>query len=984
MEQVVVGNPLIVSPDTLVTDAIALMSNARATSALQSTTSGSNSLLADARASCVLVVKETQVIGIFTEQDVVRLSAHEHKIAGVAIADVMTRSVITLRQAEFTDIFVARNLFQRYSIRHIPILDDGGLVVGLVTHESLCQLLRPIDPLQLHLVLMDRLDEKVFRREAEKAERQTNEDALHQSEGQYTSLAEAVFQELEAKVEHRTAALREREEMFRQLAENIEDVFWIRDKNDNLLYISPSYERIWGRSIEQLYENSTAWLEAIHPDDRDRVAAADAAQFSIDYDEEYQVIHPNNEVRWVRDRSFHILNDQKEVYRIVGIVEDITRRKQAEEMLKGQLAAIEAAIDGIALLDGDTYTYLNTAHLELFGYKKPEELIGKTWRELYSPEEICRFEQDIFPILMQQRFWQGEATATRKDASTFAEGLSLTITENGKLICVCRDISEQKEAEKQLRQMNEKLALVNAELHRATRLKDEFLANMSHELRTPLNAILGMSEGLQEEVFGQLNVSQRQAIKAIERSGKHLLELINDILDLSKIDSEKLELQTAPVSVSYLCESSLTFIRQQAIKKNIKLIVDIPPELPKIVVDERRIRQVLINLLNNAVKFTTSDGSIRLVVELEQHQDREYLCLSVVDTGIGIAQENINRLFQPFVQIDSSLNREHTGTGLGLAIVRRLVELHQGTVKVTSEVGRGSCFTVSLPYANEFIPSTTPIPQLMNKNVLLNDNSQVLIIEDSIAAAEQVARYFSELNMHTAIHFRGEGAINEALYRQPALIVLDLLLPNLSGWEVLKQLKAHPQTKNIPVLVISVVDERSQALSLGATEYLVKPVTREQIRKTLEQLRRSEQPAKTALMTIQSAIANEKNFSPLILLAEDNEANIVTISSYLKARGYHLILAKTGQEAVALTKAQYPDLIIMDIQMPEMNGLEAMRQIRSHEEFLHTPILALTALAMPGDRENCTAAGANDYLSKPVKLKRLVEKIQHLLNNKSP
>ncbi|MGM3307739.1 response regulator [Anabaena sp. WFMT] len=364
----------------------------------------------------------------------------------------------------------------------------------------------------------------------------------------------------------------------------------------------------------------------------------------------------------------------------------------------------------------------------------------------------------------------------------------------------------------------------------------------------------------------------------------------------------------------------------------------------------------------------------------------QWICFSVIDTGIGIAKEELDKLFKPFVQIDSSLNRQHNGTGLGLALVHRLVDLHNGQIIVTSELGEGSCFTVRIPCVGK--PRDGEKSLFSGNCQLLPNtqiqNSQVLIIEDSMVAAEQVARYLNELNMQTTIYTKGEGAIDEALRIHPVLIILDILLPNLSGWEVLQQLRANPQTQNIPILVISVVDERSHAMSLGATEYLVKPISREQIRNTLQKLQNPKDVSNTTLIIAPiTTTSTEPASPPLILLAEDNEANIATISNYLGAKGYRLIMAKNGEETVTLTKKQHPDLILMDIQMPGMDGLTAMRLIRADPLFIHTPIIALTALAMPGDQEQCIASGANDYLPKPVKLKLLVEKIQDLLNQKT-
>jgi predicted ATPase/signal transduction histidine kinase/CheY-like chemotaxis protein/tRNA A-37 threonylcarbamoyl transferase component Bud32 len=401
-----------------------------------------------------------------------------------------------------------------------------------------------------------------------------------------------------------------------------------------------------------------------------------------------------------------------------------------------------------------------------------------------------------------------------------------------------------------LQQKATDLELANEKLLRATRLKDEFLANMSHELRTPLNAILGMTEGLEDEVFGQINREQLKALKTIERSGSHLLELINDILDVAKIESGQIDLNLTPTNLANLCQASLAFVKPQAQKKQLQLELMLPAHLPDIWVDERRIRQVLINLLNNAVKFTPAGGNITLAVSylpaLDNSPTGECLKIAVIDTGIGIAPADIDKLFQPFIQIDSALNRQYQGTGLGLALVKRIVELHGGQVGLTSTVGVGSCFSIVLPYTR--------------------DGAAVITTIDSPALSRNVAT-----------------------------------------------------TAPVP-------------------------------------------PA-----------------APLILLAEDNEANINMFSSYLETKGYRLTVAKNGREAIELARSQHPNLILMDVQMPEMDGIEAMQHIRQDSTLVDVPIIALTALAMPADRDRCLEAGANEYLSKPVKLKQLAESIQSML-----
>ncbi|MBD2463458.1 PAS domain S-box protein [Oscillatoria sp. FACHB-1407] len=416
------------------------------------------------------------------------------------------------------------------------------------------------------------------------------------------------------------------------------------------------------------------------------------------------------------------------------------------------------------------------------------------------------------------------------------------------------ELEERQRAEDNLQKTNEKLYITNLELARATRLKDEFLANVSHELRTPLNAILGMSEMLQEPVLGELNTQQRKAISTVEESGRHLLDLINDILDLAKIEAGKLELNIESHSVQSLCNATVNLVKQLAHSKRIQISYTIAPDLNYIHVDDRRIKQVLINLLSNAIKFTPEEGRVTLDVwsqsDTSTSHPQHFLCFSVTDTGIGIASADLPKLFQSFVQIDSNFNRQYNGTGLGLALVKRIVELHHGRVKVESTVDQGSKFTIILPYQ----PSA------------------------------------------------------EATHQAPLKIA------------------------------------------------------------TIEPF-------------LQSSSSNKRDFKAksLVLLAEDNQANIETFSNYLMSCGYQIVVATDGLEAVSLSVSEKPNLILMDIQIPKLDGLEAIRQIRSHSDLNNTPIIALTALAMPGDRERCIAVGANDYLTKPVRLRYLASRISELL-----
>ena len=471
-------------------------------------------------------------------------------------------------------------------------------------------------------------------------------------------------------------------------------------------------ELIWSDRAQEIFGfapntfpgDRNTFVAMIHPDDRDRVLEAITTTFETGapYQLEYRIRRLDGEIRWIAVWGRMLLHMSSLEPQLVGVVVDISDRKTAEAQLRAseqRYATLTAAAPvGIFRTNAvGSCIYVNERWCEIAGLT-PEAASGEGWQQGLHPDDRDRIGAEWYesarenrPFSLEYRFkspdgrvtWVYGQSVAERDIQGNITGYVGTVT----------DINERKETEKELQRINQELA-------RATRLKDEFLANMSHELRTPLTAILGMTEGLQEGVFGAVDEEHLIALETIEQSGLHLLALIDDILNLAKIESGQIELEYSSVAVDRMCESSLVFVKQQAGKKRIRLHHKITPNLPDITVDERRIRQVLINLLNNAVKFTPEEGQIVLeVMALLPDETRNYKILrfAVTDTGIGIAPEDLKKLFQPFIQVDSALNRQHDGTGLGLALVKRIVELHGGQVSVTSEVGVGSCFVFELP-----------------------------------------------------------------------------------------------------------------------------------------------------------------------------------------------------------------------------------------------------------------------------------------------
>lgn len=511
------------------------------------------------------------------------------------------------------------------------------------------------------------------------------------------------------------------------------------------------------------------------------------------------------------------------------------------------------------------------------------------------------------------------------------------------------------------------LRQANAELERASKAKDEFLASMSHELRTPLNAILGITESLAEGIYGTLSGPQRKALETVDESGRHLLALINDILDLAKIQAGRLEIDASPVNIFELCHSCMATVRPQALARRIHLAAtEIDRDLV-LITDERRLKQIILNLLSNAKKFTHDGG--RVVLDVRMREEEQTIEFRIEDNGIGIAPEHLHTIFQPFRQLDSKLSRQYAGSGLGLALVSHLTDALGGSVSVESELGRGSAFTVTLPL-RLFMPSYDSSGKV--DTVL---PTRVLVVEDNAVDADRLVRFLEEMALEVKTSSTSEEAFKQIEIYKPDLIILDLILPHENGWDFLRKLRASETGQDIPVAIVSVVEEPGLDKQLGAFTSIRKPIDRNQIRNLLQKV--------PNLASHSGLNVRPSTNAYKVLLAEDNEANIKVLGDYLRSKGIDVILAQNGEEAVAMTFAENPHLVLMDVQMPRLDGLSAIRAIRARG--ISIPIVALTALAMPGDRERCLAAGADDYLTKPVRLRSLLDTIRrHLRDDQLP
>jgi PAS domain S-box-containing protein len=691
-----------------------------------------------------------------------------------------------------------------------------------------------------------------------------------------------------------------------------------------------------------------------------------------------------------------LLDAQGECIGLAGISRDITARKAAEEAVRqkeSQLSALIHSIqDNIWVINRDGYYQIgNKAFLEAHNLTQ-EEMTGKTPADIFGQERGSRYMASNAAVM------QGGVTEVREDVAPHPQTgepmyLELIKTpmlnEHGEctgLVGIARDITPRKQVEVALREAKD-----SAEA--AERAKAEFLANMSHEIRTPMNAVIGMSDLLLETA---LTAEQREFADTIRNSSDQLLSLINDILDFSKIESGHLSLEQVPVALADCIETALDLTAKPATTKGLDLLYWIDDEVPRTVLgDATRLRQVFVNLISNAVKFTQQgEVVVTLTRRLGEHGE-PLLHASVRDTGIGIPADRLNRLFQVFSQVDASTTRHYGGTGLGLAICKRLIGLMGGRIWVESEIDAGSNFQFEIPL---HAVQTGPIAWSSAGDQKLN-GKRVLVVDDNATNRRIIDLQTTRWGMHPVSVASGQQALDllaSGEYFDVAL--LDVQMPGMDGYELARLIREKHNAATLPLLVLTSQGmDGMRSRELGVAQTLSKPIKSAQLMAALSRVLdrpASAQRAVAAAGFVNSqaaplpqvaAASNKKKLAdeyPLrILLAEDNLVNQRVATLILQGLGYQIELAVNGALALAMLQEAAPvkpfDLVLMDVQMPEMDGLEATRRIRSDIAASQQPqIVAMTANAMEGDREICIDAGMDDYLSKPIKPAALAQALQ--------
>jgi len=654
-------------------------------------------------------------------------------------------------------------------------------------------------------------------------------------------------------------------------------------------------------------------------------------------------------------------------YLLIGT--DNTARKQADaaqalldQRLRDQQfytqSLIESNIDALMMTDPDgIISDVNEQMVALTGRGR-DELIGSPSKNFFTDPE--RADAAIKRVLTENKVRDYELTVRAQTGDETVVSYNAATFHNRDrqlqgVIAAARDVTERKRFEHTLQEKN-------IELEHASRMKSEFLATMSHELRTPLNAIIGFSEALKDGLMGEMTESQQDYIGDIFTSGQHLLSLINDILDLSKVEAGMMALELEALDLGLLLSNSLSIVREKAASQGVDLQLTVDADLGAPVLDTRKTKQIVYNLLSNAVKFSEAGGSVALNARcvsrsevgrlpgswavhsfpLSDNEFEEFLEISVTDSGIGISRENMAKLFQPFSQIDSSLARKFEGTGLGLAMVKQLAELLGGTVAVASAEGEGACFTAWLPLRTPAQATHSGLERVHSVAAVVE--RVALVVEDDDRAADLV-RLLLEAEGFTVLRAdSAEAALRLAPQQVLSLITLDVQLPGMNGWDFLLQIRESTDLGRVPVVIIAGYVDSNMALTGGAAAVLEKPMSRAQL--------------KTALGNLGLGAAAEHTRT--VLVVDDDPKAVEVIAAFLPSPAYAVVRAYGGSEAVMLAQRLVPDLILLDLMMPDVNGFEVVAALQRDPTTACIPILVVTAKRItPLDRETLNSNPGN-------------------------
>jgi two-component system sensor histidine kinase/response regulator len=780
--------------------------------------------------------------------------------------------------------------------------------------------------------------------------------------------------------------LREAEHRYRALVEKVPAVVYLQEIGgpDTAMYMSPRIEALTGYSPEDCRNPELRWL-MVHPEDRERMQSEDesSARPGEVVTTEYRVVHRDGHTVWVRNESVVVEDDVTGSRFWQGFMLDITEAKRAEEALKKSeeryrlvaRATDETIWDSNILADEQIW---NGAVETMFGYPPEQKTSTAWWEEHIHPDDRERILASVDAVLDGGgEVWSEEYRFRRADGkyATVVDRAYVVRDAEGyptRMIGSMSDITGRKLYERELRRARE-------EAERANRAKSEFLANMSHEIRTPMNGILGMAELLLDT---PLDDEQREFAETVRLSGQNLMMIINDILDFSKIEAGAMRLEVIDLDLRSTVEDVTVLLGGRAQDKGLELASLVEHDVPKALRgDPGRLRQILTNLLGNAVKFT-DEGEVIVRVELvDEDEETATVRFEVSDTGIGISPEQQRRLFLAFTQADASTTRRYGGTGLGLAISKQLVTLMGGEMRVQSEPGGGSTFsfTVPLEKQREYAGPARKVPvDLVGR--------RALVVDDNRSNRTILEKQLSSWGVRTTAVEGGQEALEElrSAGEPYDLAVLDMQMPGIDGMELARRIKADPALSPIRLVLLTSMGRRGEgeeASQSGIEAYLTKPIRQSDLYDALVTVMSGTSEGRR-LVTLRG-LRRRKAGTHRVLVAEDNPVNQKVAARMLENLGYQVDVVADGGEALEAVASTRYGAVLMDVQMPGMDGYKATRRIRDQEERSgrrnmmmglrkrRTPIIAMTANAMQGDREKAIGAGMDDYVSKPVSRKEL-------------
>ncbi|HTV54504.1 MAG TPA: response regulator [Terriglobia bacterium] len=798
---------------------------------------------------------------------------------------------------------------------------------------------------------------------------------------------------LKRRVREQTATLRRQleieaalEKRFEYVVKASNDIVWDWDVRTDALWVSESVENAFGYPPEAAARTMRTAVERVHPEDRERVRTGLRAVIhglSDKWSGEHRYRRTDGSFADVMNRAYVIRNAAGEPLRVIGAMMDVSAQKQAEAALARERNLMRTLIDAVpdivyAKDREGCFLLANASLAQVMGAKHSEELLGRTDFDYYPKEMAQGFfseDQDVMnfgsPLVNQE-----ECRPTPEGAPAWI--LTTKVPLRGPdgtvigLVGLGRDITSRVQAQEEIRKAREAAET-------ASRAKSEFLANMSHEIRTPMNGVLGMTDLLLET---ELTPEQFDYASLVKSSAGSLLTVINDILDFSKIEAGRLELEAIDFNLRTSIASILKTLALRAQQKGLELTSEVRPDVPENVIgDPGRLRQVIINLIGNAIKFT-EQGEVGLNVSVESRTpDAVLVHFAVHDTGIGIAPEKTDAIFDAFSQADGSTTRKFGGTGLGLTISRRLVELMGGSIWVESRVGQGSTFhfTAKLGAGRDIqLPPFGPPTVIAGR--------KALVVADNATNRRVLEEMLSNWGMKPTLAATGsEALLRLAQTEEPfGLIVTDFNMADADGFTLVEKLtQPSSSVGEAKVIVLTSAGQRGDAVrcrKLGVAAYLSKPVSQSELFDAIVRVLAPPDPLSEApLFVTRHTIREEKN-RLRVLLAEDNAVNQRLAARLLEKRGHSVTVTSNGREALAAIDKVKFDAVLMDIQMPEMDGFEATRTIRAREKDtgIHLTIIAMTAHAMEGDREQCFAAGMDGYISKPIKAQELYNLLENL------